>query len=136
MRGLMRLMIRATHQCRAPYWCCSHDETGSQALYLGRREWAYIPGLSLEKSEALLNEIWSVAVRPEFVWQQKWLPGDLIVWDTVASCIEGMTSIHSHGLDEYGARLLARTSTIAPKRLRHRVIAISTHVTTCTLSNR
>jgi taurine dioxygenase len=58
-----------------------HDETGSQALYLGRREWAYIPGLSLEKSEALLNEIWSVAVRPEFVWQQKWLPGDLIVWD-------------------------------------------------------
>jgi taurine dioxygenase len=58
-----------------------HDETGSQALYLGRREWAYIPGLSLDESESLLDEIWSVAVRPEFVWQQKWQPGDLIIWD-------------------------------------------------------
>jgi taurine dioxygenase len=58
-----------------------HDETGSQALYLGRREWAYIPGLSLDESESLLDEIWSVAARTEFVWQQKWHPGDLIIWD-------------------------------------------------------
>jgi taurine dioxygenase len=58
-----------------------HNETGSAALYLGRREWAYIPGLSLDDSESLLDEIWSYAVRPEFVWQQKWQPGDLIIWD-------------------------------------------------------
>jgi taurine dioxygenase len=58
-----------------------HDETGSAALYLGRREWAYIPGLSLDESESLLDEIWSYATRPEFVWRQKWQPGDLIIWD-------------------------------------------------------
>jgi taurine dioxygenase len=58
-----------------------HGETGSAALYLGRREWAYIPGLLLDESESLLDEIWSVATRPEFVWQQKWHPGDLIIWD-------------------------------------------------------
>lgn len=58
-----------------------HDETIRKALYLGRREWAYIPGLSLDDSESLLDEIWSYATRPEFVWQQKWHPGDLIIWD-------------------------------------------------------
>jgi taurine dioxygenase len=58
-----------------------HDETGGPVLYLGRREWAYIPGLSLDESESLLDEIWTHATRPEFVWQQKWQPGDLVIWD-------------------------------------------------------
>ncbi len=58
-----------------------HDETGREALYLGRREWASIPGLSLDESESLLDEIWSYATKPEFVWQQKWQPDDLIIWD-------------------------------------------------------
>ena len=29
----------------------THEETGRKALYLGRREWAYVPGLSLDESE-------------------------------------------------------------------------------------
>ncbi len=59
----------------------THPETGREALYLGRREWAYVPGLSLEASERLLDELWRHAVRPELVWRQRWRPGDLIVWD-------------------------------------------------------
>jgi taurine dioxygenase len=58
-----------------------HDETGARVLYLGRREWAYIPGLSLEESEQLLDEIWHYAALPENVWKQKWQPYDLIIWD-------------------------------------------------------
>ena len=50
-------------------------------LYLGRREWACIPGLSLNESEALLDEIWHWATLPEFVWRQRWQPSDLIIWD-------------------------------------------------------
>ena len=38
-----------------------HNETGDNCLYLGRREWAYIPGLPLEESEALLDDLWSYA---------------------------------------------------------------------------
>ncbi len=59
----------------------THEETGSDVLYLGRREWAYIPGLSLEESEQLLDELWRYAALPENVWQQKWQPYDLVIWD-------------------------------------------------------
>lgn len=58
-----------------------HDETGQPALYLGRREWAYVPGLSLDDSEALLNELWRYAALPNQVWRQIWQPFDLIIWD-------------------------------------------------------
>lgn len=58
-----------------------HEETGKNALYLGRREWAYIPGLELEESEALLDELWGYAALPDAVWKQQWQPFDLIIWD-------------------------------------------------------
>lgn len=59
----------------------THGETGREALYLGRREWAYIPGLSLDESEDLLDELWTYAALPENVWRQKWRPYDVIIWD-------------------------------------------------------
>ncbi|MCZ6617016.1 MAG: TauD/TfdA family dioxygenase [Gammaproteobacteria bacterium] len=59
----------------------THEETGKKTLYLGRREWAYVPGLLLEESEMLLDELWSYAARDENVWRQQWQPDDLIIWD-------------------------------------------------------
>ncbi len=59
----------------------THEETGAKALYLGRREWAYVPDLSLDDSEVLLDELWRYAALPANVWQQKWQPYDLIIWD-------------------------------------------------------
>lgn len=58
-----------------------HPRTGRPHLYLGRRKWAYIPGLTLEESEALLDAIWAHCTRPEFHWTQRWEVGDLILWD-------------------------------------------------------
>ncbi len=58
-----------------------HEETGRPARYLGRREWAYIPTLTLDESEALLNDIWRYAAKPPYVWRQSWQPGDVIIWD-------------------------------------------------------
>ena len=59
----------------------THEETGHKVLYLGRREWAYVPGLPLAESEALLDEIWTYAALPDNVWRQQWQPNDLIIWD-------------------------------------------------------
>jgi len=60
---------------------CTHPATGRRMLYLGRRRNAYLVGLSLEESEALLNELWSVVARPEFAWEHVWRVGDLVLWD-------------------------------------------------------
>jgi taurine dioxygenase len=59
----------------------THPETGRKALYLGRRFGSYVPPLSLEESEALLDELWDHATRPALAWTQKWQVGDLIFWD-------------------------------------------------------
>ena len=59
----------------------THPDSGRKALYLGRRFGAYIPGLTLAQSEALLDELWGNAARPEDCWTQQWQLGDLIIWD-------------------------------------------------------
>ncbi len=59
----------------------THPETGKKALYLGRRAWAYVDGLSLPDSEALLDELWSYAVDDEHVITHQWRVGDVIAWD-------------------------------------------------------
>ena len=59
----------------------THPETGRPALYLGRRRNAYIDGLALDESEALLDELWAYVERPEFAWTHRWRAGDLILWD-------------------------------------------------------
>ena len=58
-----------------------HPETGRPGLYLGRRRNAYIEGLSLEDSDALLDEIWAEATRPSLAWTHQWQVGDLVLWD-------------------------------------------------------
>jgi taurine dioxygenase len=59
----------------------THPVTRRKCLFLGRRRGAYIPGLSLDESEALLDLLWAHATKPEFCWTQVWQPGDLILWD-------------------------------------------------------
>ena len=59
----------------------THPETGRRALYLGRRRNAYLGGLSLVESEALLDELWSYATRDEIVWHNAWQAGDVVLWD-------------------------------------------------------
>jgi taurine dioxygenase len=58
-----------------------HPETGRRALYLGRRRNAYIEGLSLDDSDALLDEIWAHATREPLTWRHQWRAGDLVLWD-------------------------------------------------------
>ena len=60
---------------------CTHPDTGRQMLYLGRRRNAYLAGLELAESEALLDELWRFVERPEFKWEHVWRVGDLVMWD-------------------------------------------------------
>jgi taurine dioxygenase len=60
---------------------CTHPDTGRRALYLGRRRNAYLVGLALAESEALLDQLWSYVAKPEFAWEHVWRVGDLVMWD-------------------------------------------------------
>jgi taurine dioxygenase len=84
-----------------------HDETGAKCLYLGRRDWAYIPGMSLEDSEALLDELWSHAIPEDFVVEQNWAPGDVIIWDN-RRCLHRRSEI-----DPTTERLLLRCQVLS-----------------------
>lgn len=58
-----------------------HPESGVKSLYLGRRRNAYVAGLPLRDSEALLNELWSYAALPENTYRHRWRVGDVVLWD-------------------------------------------------------
>jgi taurine dioxygenase len=86
-----------------------HPETGRKALFLGRRLFAYVPGLSLEDSEALLDALWEHATQPRFSWYQQWRVGDLLMWDN--RCV-----MHRRdGFDPATRRVMHRTQLIGDR---------------------
>jgi taurine dioxygenase len=80
-----------------------HADTGRRCLLLGRRRNAYVVGLSLENSEALLDRLWAHATRPELTWTQVWQVGDVMMWDN--SC----TMHRRDSFDPASRRLMYRT---------------------------
>jgi taurine dioxygenase len=63
----------------------THPETGCNLLFLGRRHAAYVNGLPLQESEALLDELWAHATQSRFWYEHRWCVGDVVVWDNRAA---------------------------------------------------
>src|SRR5258706_3609514 len=63
----------------------THPESGCNTLFLGRRHSAYVNGLSLEESTALLEELWAHAAQPRFCYEHVWAVGDVVIWDNRAT---------------------------------------------------
>lgn len=70
-----------------------HPDTGRSLLALGPRRHAYLVGLELAESDALLDELWDFAVRPEFAWTHIGRQGDLLVWDSRCTIYRADTAI-------------------------------------------
>jgi taurine dioxygenase len=79
--------------------------TGEEAIFLGRRTNAYVPGLPLDESEALLNELWAHATQPEFQYHHAWRPGQVVAWDN------RMMLHMRHPYDDSLTRFMWRTQT-------------------------
>jgi taurine dioxygenase len=58
--------------------------TGRKALFLGRRPNAYVIGLEIAESEALLNTLWAHATQPRFTLCHQWKVGDLLMWNNLS----------------------------------------------------
>ena len=83
-----------------------HPVTKRKALFFGRRPGAYIHGLGVEESEALLDAVWAHATQERFAWYQKWRIGDLVLWDN--RCV-----MHRRdAFDENLRRLMHRTQIV------------------------
>jgi taurine dioxygenase len=62
-----------------------HPATGRPALFLGRRRNAYVLGLPLAESEALLDALWAHAGEDRFAMAHVWSEGDVLMWDNLAT---------------------------------------------------
>ncbi len=58
--------------------------TGRKALFLGRRPSAYVLGMSVADSEALLDALWAHATQPRFTLCHQWQVGDLLMWNNLS----------------------------------------------------
>jgi taurine dioxygenase len=73
--------------------------TGKPALFLGRRPRAYVVGLPLKESEALLDELWRWAIKPANVYEHRWRIGDVLIWSNYCTM---------HRRDEFDSRSIRR----------------------------
>lgn len=81
----------------------THPDSGCDALFLGRRPYAYVQGLPVSESEALLDQLWSHAARSEFAWYHRWAAGDVVIWDN--RC----TMHRRNAFDNNARRIMHRT---------------------------
>jgi taurine dioxygenase len=58
--------------------------TGRKALFLGRRPNAYVLGLGVAESEALLDALWAHATQPRFAMCHEWKVGDVLMWNNLS----------------------------------------------------
>jgi len=59
-------------------------KTGCKALFLGRRPNAYVLGMTVAESDALLDALWAHATQPRFALCHQWKVGDLLMWNNLS----------------------------------------------------
>src|SRR5262249_8664613 len=75
--------VRETVGARHPL-VRTDPKTGRKALFLGRRPNAYVLGLDIAESEALLNALWAHATQPRFTMCHQWKVGDVLMWNNLS----------------------------------------------------
>jgi taurine dioxygenase len=75
--------VRETVGARHPL-VRTDPKTGRKALFLGRRPNAYVLGLSVADSEALLDTLWTHATQPSFTMCHEWKVGDVLMWNNLS----------------------------------------------------
>ncbi len=63
----------------------THPDTGRKALYINPGFTKAFDGLAPAESKALLDDLYSIALRPEFSYRHNWRKGDVLIWDNRCS---------------------------------------------------
>lgn len=62
----------------------THPVTGRKGLFINEAHTSHIVGLPREEGDALLAQLCSHIIRPEFRYEHHWRAGDLLIWDNIA----------------------------------------------------
>lgn len=84
----------------------THPVTGRKALYMNRNPHE-VDGLELEEARELFTSLFEQATQPHLVYRHRWTPGDLIIWDNLAT-FHSQTEVEPYAEDR---RLMFRAFT-------------------------
>jgi taurine dioxygenase len=59
----------------------THPDTGRKTLFVDRLMTTRIEGLDAAESDAILNELYAIGERREFIFEHEWKLGDFLMWD-------------------------------------------------------
>jgi taurine dioxygenase len=59
----------------------THPETGRKSLFVDRLMTARIEGFDQTESDAILEQLYAIGERPEFIFEHEWKLGDFLMWD-------------------------------------------------------
>lgn len=94
-----------------------HPATGQPALYVNRLMTFAIEGLAAAESDALLERLFTHMEQPDQVYEHRWRPGDLLMWDNFAT-------LHARtGFDPAERRVLRRVAVEGPRPAAARAVA-------------
>jgi taurine dioxygenase len=69
----------------SPHWFhpvfATHPQTKRKSLFVDRLMTRRIEGLSPDESEAILERLYEIGERPEFIYEHVWRYGDVVAWD-------------------------------------------------------
>lgn len=66
----------------------THPNNGRKSIYIGAHA-RDIVGMPQEEGRALIRELIEFATQPQYIFSVKWNPGDLVIWDNLASMHRG-----------------------------------------------
>ena len=59
----------------------THPETGRKSLFVDRLMTACIEGVPANESSAILDQLYEIGERPQFIYEHVWKLGDFLMWD-------------------------------------------------------
>jgi taurine dioxygenase len=63
----------------------SHPLTGRKALFVDRLMTRAIAGMEPEESDPIMDQLYNIVERKDFVYEHEWQLGDFVMWDNLAT---------------------------------------------------
>jgi taurine dioxygenase len=100
---------------KIPHWFhpvfITHPDSGKKALFVDRLMTARIDGLPEAENAAIIEQLYEIGERREFVYEHVWQLGDFVMWDNLAT-------IHARTWFPKEERRLLRRCTVEGEPIR------------------